>query len=626
MKLRTFLVTFALFALLAAPMAAQDSSTVGAFTLTFNGVTYGSGTSTWSYSIVWNGTPPALSHLTIGFCATSGATVVSSSPPHSSVGTDPTTGVFGIKWEGNSVNGIVAGVSYDFSFTLNQAFAVASVPWAPKAGTNNATGLIYGPSCDIVNPSIAISKSCPAAAFVGDVIEYDITVTNDGNVPLTDVVISDPGATPSVINVGSLAAGASANFTVTIAAAAAGTISNTASVTSSYAGSEVSDTSDSCDTEVYEPTVTKDAATSYDRDYDWVVTKEFDGDEPVEICSGMTAQLAFTISAERTAVDSPYMVTGNITVDNPATIALVVNSLDDVLPGATVDVDCGATTFPATIAAGGSLQCTYSAIAGSLAAAVNTATAVYETSTRSFDDVVPLGTASVDGTADVTFGDPDTVSDESIDVTDLVTCPDGFTCTGAGPFQFSGSGTESFEIDVTNDSAMCDSFFTLTNTVSWTDDEEEATSSVDVEIYTCACSYGCTLTIGYWKTHAGFTGRNADRVTQYLPILLGSIGGAKTVEVDTAEFAVEVLSFKLGGASNGIAKLYAQLLAAKLNIANGASPDDVAAIILDADAFLAIHDHNDWRTLSKAQKATVLTWMTLLDGYNNGDLGPGHCD
>lgn len=136
---------------------------------------------------------------------------------------------------------------------------------------------------------------------------------------------------------------------------------------------------------------------------------------------------------------------------------------------------------------------------------------------------------------------------------------------------------------------------------------------------------GCTHTIGYWKTHAGFTGNNPDVVSQYLPINLGTGGGAKTVAITTAAEAVAALSF-YGDASNGINKLYGQLLGAKLSIADGADGSAIAAVIAAADAFLANNNAGDWAGLTKAQKQMVLGWVEQLDGYNNGVIGPGHCD
>ena len=140
-------------------------------------------------------------------------------------------------------------------------------------------------------------------------------------------------------------------------------------------------------------------------------------------------------------------------------------------------------------------------------------------------------------------------------------------------------------------------------------------------------SLGCTRTIGYWKTHAGF-GPQPDMVTDLLPVWLGTAGEEMSLAVTTAAIAVDVLNMHTyGHPSNGITKLYAQLLATKLNIASGASvPAMVSDAIMDADAFLADNDDSAWSELSDEDQQMVLDWKDTLDAYNNGDIGPGHCD
>ncbi len=129
---------------------------------------------------------------------------------------------------------------------------------------------------------------------------------------------------------------------------------------------------------------------------------------------------------------------------------------------------------------------------------------------------------------------------------------------------------------------------------------------------------GCTLTIGYYKNHSA--------AIQPLPIYLGNIGGAKSLKVDTQQKGVDVLSQNVyGKPSNGITKLYAQLLAAKLNILSGADQSVVVGVIAQADAFLATHDQTAWSGCGSAEQTFVLAWHTALDSYNNGFTGPGHC-
>jgi hypothetical protein len=155
----------------------------------------------------------------------------------------------------------------------------------------------------------------------------------------------------------------------------------------------------------------------------------------------------------------------------------------------------------------------------------------------------------------------------------------------------------------------------------------------EAELVTAAGMYipvvtdsGCTRSKGYWKNHAGFD-RQPDEVSPLLPLWLGDAGGEISLLVENAATAVDVLAQKTYGApSNGITKLYAQLLAAKLNIAAGALADDVATTIAEADAFLAVHPWTDWELLDPAVKQSVLAWKDQFDLYNNGEIGPGKCD
>lgn len=137
---------------------------------------------------------------------------------------------------------------------------------------------------------------------------------------------------------------------------------------------------------------------------------------------------------------------------------------------------------------------------------------------------------------------------------------------------------------------------------------------------------GCTRTPGYWSNWTGL-GPQPDMVTQYLPIWLGDAGGAKSIAVTDVEMAVEIFAMMTyGGADNGIAKLYRHLLATKLNLAAGASGDDLGTAVADADAFLAMYDWMDWDSLTEEQQEMVEEWKDLFDEYNNGEIGPGSCD
>jgi len=137
---------------------------------------------------------------------------------------------------------------------------------------------------------------------------------------------------------------------------------------------------------------------------------------------------------------------------------------------------------------------------------------------------------------------------------------------------------------------------------------------------------GCTHGKGYWKNHTGF-GPQGDEVSILLPIWLGEADGDKSLAVTDPQITYDVLQqHEYDHPSNGITKLYAHLLTAKLNIIAFANPADVSDAIAAADAFLTDHDWNDWEMLSKDDQQQVLQWKGQIESYNEGYTGPGTCD
>jgi hypothetical protein len=201
--------------------------------------------------------------------------------------------------------------------------------------------------------------------------------------------------------------------------------------------------------------------------------------------------------------------------------------------------------------------------------------------------------------------------------------------------EFCETGTAIFRLQVCNNGVDLEETFTVENKLL------VGTQYVDTASYiitTLGCTPqggGCTRTIGFYKTHAvsHMCGHNPDMVSAYLPIYLGTPMGVKTIAV-TRNIQVAAIMKRdgPGGSSNGMLKLYAQLLAAKLNIAgaNGSGlPSDgscIAAMIADADAFLATHNAFDWPSLTREQKNMVLNWMNTFDRYNNGLMCAPHCE
>lgn len=66
-------------------------------------------------------------------------------------------------------------------------------------------------------------------------------------------------------------------------------------------------------------------------------------------------------------------------------------------------------------------------------------------------------------------------------------------------------------------------------------------------------------------------------------------------------------------------------MAAKLNVLDGASaPAEVGAALSGAEALFSSLPPGS-AALTSAQRSQALAWASLLDGYNNGLIGPGHC-
>jgi len=234
-----------------------------------------------------------------------------------------------------------------------------------------------------------------------------------------------------------------------------------------------------------------------------------------------------------------------------------------------------------------------------------------------------------------------TINENAI-ISDVGGCAPGFNCTTmATPDDVCLIANTSFAActfmtQVCNVNASCDSNLTLADYAQLVTVDEEAplvvtSNTVQSPVYTGVCALGCTLSIGYWKTHAGFTGNNADRVTQYLPLTLGCPPPqyAKGANVTSAVQSTAILTFNAlaGGASNGLNKLAAQLLAAKLNVANGAQLAAVTVQMNSADTLLCQYGFNagSWSSLSGNDRTSINEATAVLDAYNNGQAGVPHC-
>jgi hypothetical protein len=123
---------------------------------------------------------------------------------------------------------------------------------------------------------------------------------------------------------------------------------------------------------------------------------------------------------------------------------------------------------------------------------------------------------------------------------------------------------------------------------------------------------GCTRTQGYWKTHA--SGRKFDETWN-------EVGGSGATFLHGMSYITVLNTAPKGDAWYILAHQY---IAALLNQKAGANTSDVDDELAEA---LGILTANAPGSL-KAQSATrdrAIELAGILDDYNNGEIGPGHC-
>lgn len=134
----------------------------------------------------------------------------------------------------------------------------------------------------------------------------------------------------------------------------------------------------------------------------------------------------------------------------------------------------------------------------------------------------------------------------------------------------------------------------------------------------CGHEGSCTFTQGYWKTH-GPASCNPSGGADVWPVTGLTLGTVSYTEDQLCSI------FNTPAAGNGLIVLAHQLIAAKLNIANGADGTAAAEAIADANALiggLVVPPVGSGSLSSGATSALTAT----LTSYNEGAIGPGHCD
>jgi hypothetical protein len=126
---------------------------------------------------------------------------------------------------------------------------------------------------------------------------------------------------------------------------------------------------------------------------------------------------------------------------------------------------------------------------------------------------------------------------------------------------------------------------------------------------------GCTLTQGYWRTHSQYGPAPYDPTWAAV--------GENTPFFSSGETWYSALWVSPEGDAYYI--LAQQYIASVLNVNNGASttPEVDEAMAAALDWFI---NHNPGVPASSADGQDAVALSVILDDYNNGLIGPGHCE
>ena len=288
------------------------------------------------------------------------------------------------------------------ALAVQPATAVELGPQGGPTAECKAAGYDYGVKLDTSTPGTYVYNIGP---WTPTTLDIDLTVTIHA-----DNTFSWTGAVPPV---DAVLIKAGQGYTIL-----AGGTSGTGTPSS---GKGISHITFCYDDEPYgEPeehlTVSKTVTTTYDRQHHWTLDKSVDVHDvylyiPGEGATTGTATWRIDVGYDGPPTDSNFMVSGTITVLNDGDVPVAVADVEDTIMvgdvGTDVMVDCDA-TFPANLAVGDDIECTYSHAVGSMIDGDNIATATTVGGTEYESLPMPIN-----------WGDPTNETDEQVTLTDV---------------------------------------------------------------------------------------------------------------------------------------------------------------------------------------------------------------
>jgi hypothetical protein len=322
------------------------------------------------------------------------------------------------------------------------------------------------------------------------------------------------------------------------------------------------------------------------------------------LAAGQSATVEYdvTVAATGTA-DDGWVIEGPVFAHNSTPISATIHSVAVDVGGITATVICPV-ALPYALAGGRSLECSYQA---SLPDGSDRLVVVH---------VEVDGLSAPDGAELASFSSHTTkteIVDECVDATDSRVGALGTVCAGDAPRTFHYSlAIGPYE---TCGPYTYDNTATIIGHDSGATDSSTWTVDVDVE-----CNEGrvCTLTPGYWQTHSELGPAPYDATWAQLP------NGASTAFFGSGQTYLAVLRAAPRG--NAYYILGQAYIAAALNRLAGTDFTAAQSAFDTATALFQTTTPAQAAALGTSARATWINAAATLDAYNNGRLGPLHCD
>ena len=351
-------------------------------------------------------------------------------------------------------------------------------------------------------------------------------------------------------------------------------------------------------------TISKTATAHWTRTHDWTIDKSVTPASH-DLQTGQSGTSTYTVALTKSAGTDAIWVDGSVCVSNDGPLATENLTISDRIiarmPGGTLTLVAtnALDTSANPVLDAGEMHCyPYSFAVGPVAGALSYANDARATITNDAREPgKPLGPSVM---VDFTFPASPTLVNDSVNVDD----------TNGMSWLFNASGSVTY-----NRTFTCDEDEgTHNNTATIRETGQNDSASVTV---TCTPppSTGCTATQGYWKNHA--TGKKADPTWAL-------VGGPNAAFFSSGMSWIALFNTSASG-GNAYVILAHQYMAARLNVlADASSTAQVDAALAWATTFFSTHTPTS--VLSDALRAQAIAYAGLLDDYNNGKLGPGHCD